>query len=268
MESKQKIQDKNQKQKVENKNIFWKYVPLIFFTALIFQIGVFFFTRSQLPQLKEVGFPLNFEQAQQFSKLMSNYVESNYYTLLFFQASNFLFLQTFCVPGTFIFNLLGGAFFGVKVGFIVCVLCNTFGAYFCFLLSKYFGKEIIETKLQKQVAFMKKQVDEHRKELLFYMLSLRVFPGSPNWLMNISFPHINIPQSYFLISQFFGLMPWNFITVEAGNVISTFKNKDEIMKPQNQLMLAGLAFLCILPGLIKSFNNYRQKKKDQKQKQN
>lgn len=40
---------------------------------------------------------------------------------------------------------------------------------------------------------------------------------------------MNIPSLYFALSIFIGLMPWNFMTVEAGKVISTFKSKDEIM---------------------------------------
>ncbi len=74
---------------------------------------------------------------------MNNYLESYYFTILLFQMSNFLFLQTWCIPGTFIFNLLGGALFGTKVGFPVCLFYNTFGAFICFNISKYFASEII-----------------------------------------------------------------------------------------------------------------------------
>ena len=33
-------------------------------------------------------------------------------------------LQTWCIPGTFIFNLLGGALFGTYTGFALCVVVN------------------------------------------------------------------------------------------------------------------------------------------------
>jgi hypothetical protein len=56
------------------------------------------------------------------------------------------------------------------------------------------------------------------------MLSARVFPGSPNWAMNLSFPHLGIPTHYFIFSILIGLLPWNFIACEAGVVISTFKS--------------------------------------------
>jgi uncharacterized membrane protein YdjX (TVP38/TMEM64 family) len=48
------------------------------------------------------------------------------------------------------------------------------------------------------------------------MLSARIFPGSPNWAMNLSFPHIKINLIDFSLSIFFGLMPWNFLVCEAG----------------------------------------------------
>lgn len=34
----------------------------------------------------------------------------------------FVFLQTWCIPGTIIFNLFGGAVFGIKLGFILCLI--------------------------------------------------------------------------------------------------------------------------------------------------
>ena len=41
--------------------------------------------------------------------------------LLLFFFSNFLSLQTWCIPGTVFFNLLGGAIFGMKIGFPICL---------------------------------------------------------------------------------------------------------------------------------------------------
>ena len=83
------------------------------------------------------------------------------------------------------------------------------------------------------------------------MLSTRIFPASPNWAMNISLAHLDVPKHYFVFSIFFGLMCWNFLTCQAGVIISTFKSKDEIMKSDNYIFLIILALLALLPPLIK-----------------
>ncbi|EGR28718.1 snare associated golgi, putative [Ichthyophthirius multifiliis] len=106
---------------IVEKMVFWKFIPVIFLAWLGIQIGVLFYLNSVIPEFKNVGFPTSFEKAQIFSKIMSSNLDQNYYILLLFVASNFLFLQTWCIPGTFVFNLLGGALFGIQVGFPVCL---------------------------------------------------------------------------------------------------------------------------------------------------
>ena len=45
------------------------------------------------------------------------------------------------------------------------------------------------------------QVEEHRSDLLFYMISIRMFPMTPNQILNLIFPHIsNISTVHFVIS--------------------------------------------------------------------
>jgi len=57
---------------------------------------------------------------------------------------------------------------------------------------------------------------EDRFTLLMYLIILRVFPGSPNWAMNLVFPHLGVPVKYIAISMFLGLLPWNYMTCAAG----------------------------------------------------
>ncbi|KAL4455486.1 hypothetical protein ABPG74_012638 [Tetrahymena malaccensis] len=238
----------------------WKFIPVLFLLWLSFQVAVFFYVGSILPDFKKVGFPTSFEKAQEFSHIMRNYLETHYYTLLFFEVSNFLFLQTWCIPGTFVFNLLGGALFGIKVGFPICLACNTLGAFICFNISKYFAGDLIERKLSNQLRMIKQKVQEHKKDLFFYMLSTRLFPGSPNWAMNITFPHIHIPSHYFVFSIAIGLIPWNFLTCEAGSIISTFKSKSEIFKPETYYMLIGIAVCVLIPPIAKKIISKKEKK--------
>lgn len=70
------------------------------------------------------------------------------------------------------------------------------------------------------------------------MLSTRLFPGSPNWAMNILFPHIGIPPVFFVLSIAIGLIPWNFLTCQAGSIIGSFKSKSEIFQPDTYYMVS------------------------------
>lgn len=84
------------------------------------------------------------------------------------------------------------------------------------------------------------QIQAHRSDLFPYLLSLRVFPGTPNWAMNITFPHLKIPDHYVIFSVLIGLIPWNFIVCEAGVIISTFTSKDEVIQPSTYVGVSVL----------------------------
>ena len=83
---------------------------------------------------------------------------------------------------------------------------------------------------------------------------MRVFPGSPNWVMNLSFAHISMIKPYqVFFSIFIGLMPWNFFTVEGGEILSTITSKEDVIKPETYMRLALIAVACLIPPIAKKF---------------
>ena len=73
---------------------------------------------------------------------------------------------------------------------------NTLGGYTCYLLSLFFLADVVHNNLKDKFIAISSKVKEHEGNLFFYMCFLRVFPGSPNWLMNISFAHISCIRWY------------------------------------------------------------------------
>jgi len=142
---------------------------------------------------------------------------------------------------------------------------NASGGFICYMLSKIFCSDLVHTKLKekldglnktvsKSVSFKFLQIDEHKDNLFFYLTFLRVFPGSPNWLMNLTFAHIEAIKPYQVyFSIFIGLMPWNFVTCEGGQILSTIKSKSDVIKPETYVRLAIIAGACLLPPLIKKY---------------
>lgn len=98
----------------------------------------------------------------------------------------------------------------------ITIKCNTLGAYCSFNISRYFGADLINQKLPNQLSKIKEKIKENENRLFFYMVSSRLFPGTPNWAMNILFPHLGIKDVYFFFSVLIGLTPWNFITCKSG----------------------------------------------------
>eukprot|EP01017_Pseudomicrothorax_dubius_P048490 TRINITY_DN8831_c0_g1_i1.p1 TRINITY_DN8831_c0_g1~~TRINITY_DN8831_c0_g1_i1.p1 ORF type:complete len:245 (+),score=18.85 TRINITY_DN8831_c0_g1_i1:64-798(+) len=226
----------------------------------------FFYITQRIPVFNEVGFPTSFEKAKTIANELSSSLSTHYMDLLLFHVSSFLFLQTWCIPGTFVFNLLGGAMFGSFLGFLICLCCNTVGAFFAYSLSKIFLQDVVEARFHRHVNFMAKKVEENRSDLFFFMVSTRIFPGSPNWLMNLTFPHIpTIPTTYFICSIALGLIPWNFLTCQAGEIISHIKSKDDVIQASTYFKLILLALGLLIPPILRRFLCKNKKEIDYEQ---
>lgn len=48
------------------------------------------------------------------------------------------------------------------------------------------------------------QVHENEHQLFLFLVSLRVFPMTPNWLLNVTAPYVDVPLPMFFLSVLFG----------------------------------------------------------------
>lgn len=94
------------------------------------------------------------------------------------------------------------------------------------------------------------QVDNNQERLPYFLLSLRLVPVSPNWFINATSPILGIPIKIFAVTAFIGLMPYNFVCVKAGSVLSELTSVNDLLNFQmvcNLMLVAGVASL---PGFL------------------
>ncbi|KAF7662467.1 hypothetical protein LDENG_00233970 [Lucifuga dentata] len=151
--------------------------------------------------------------------------------------------------------MLGGAIFGPWEGLVLACLLSTFGSTFCFLLSSAFGKQYVVQLFPDKVALLQRKAEENRSSLFFFLLFLRFFPMTPNWFLNITCPILNIPMPIFFFSVFIGLIPYNFICVRTGSILSEISSLDDIFSWGTLAQLLAIACMALLPGaLIKRYS--------------
>ncbi|XP_070694400.1 transmembrane protein 41A-A isoform X2 [Pempheris klunzingeri] len=103
-------------------------------------------------------------------------------------------------------------------------------------------------------------VEENQDCLFFFLLFLRFFPMTPNWFLNMSAPIVNIPITFFFCSVFIGLLPYNFICVQTGVMLSEVSSLDDLFSWERLLQLLAIACMALLPGaLIRHFSQRRLK---------
>jgi len=197
-----------------------------------------------------IKFPSNLDELKALALTLKQYKTEHiaYVVILFCFA--LIYKQSFAIPGSFMINILGGAIFGVTIGFPLVCLLTAFGATCCYLLSNFFAKDYILKHFSEKITAIQSQISENKRGLFFVLLSLRLFPMSPNWFMNIVSPILNIPIKHFFFAILVGLMPYNFICVQTGSILSEITSLDDIITMKTFLQLILTASVAFLPSIF------------------
>nr|KAG5713796.1 hypothetical protein BaRGS_024423 [Batillaria attramentaria] len=68
--------------------------------------------------------------------------------------------------------------------------------------------------------------------------------------MNMVAPVIGIPVHLFFMSVLIGLMPYNFICVRTGCMLSEIASLEDVFTPAIMVQLVVLAVVALVPGLV------------------
>jgi len=166
------------------------------------------------------------------------------------------------IPGSVLLNISAGILFNVYIAFsLVCVL-TTAGACCAYIISNYLLRSLVQKWFPDRLRAMDETVKKNQGELLYFLIFLRLVPMTPNWFLNLASPILNIPLTKFMLSVFIGLMPYHFICVRAGSILSQIESLNQIFNLEVMAQLLLLAFLSFVPVLIKK---YMSKNKDKQQ---
>ncbi|KAK6165804.1 hypothetical protein SNE40_022647 [Patella caerulea] len=231
-------------------SIIW--VPVIFALA---SYGLFSLSQN-MPELTNknetvsLKFPTNLEELTSIARILQEYKSQHLTFVYILFSSAYLYKQTFAIPGSVFMNILGGALFGTVIGFPLVCLLTAIGASSCFMLSRLFGKATIIKYFPEKLKYFQTMVKDNMESLFFFLLFLRFFPMSPNWFMNIVAPLLNIPLYMFFCSVFIGLMPYNFICIQTGCMLSELKSLDDMFTMTTAIKLVLVASVALVPGII------------------
>lgn len=200
-------------------------------------------------------FPSDLDELRELADMLKFYkTEHHGYVVLLF-CSAYLYKQSFAIPGSSFLNMLAGAIFGPWEGLLLACFLTTTGSTFCYLLSSAFGKQYVVQLFPDKVALLQRKVEANRSSLFFFLLFLRFFPMTPNWFLNITCPVLSVPMPIFFSSVFIGLIPYNFICVRTGSILSEISSLDDIFSWSTLFQLLAIALMALLPGtLIKHYS--------------
>ncbi|XP_023711791.2 transmembrane protein 41A-like [Cryptotermes secundus] len=134
----------------------------------------------------DLHFPHTVQDLQHLTKILKLYKDRNWIYVLVLFCSAYIYKQTFIIPGSALLNVLGGALFGIYVGFPLACLLSGIGASCCYLWSYWLGKDLLEYYIPDKMKILQEKVTRNQHRQLYYLMFLRMFPMSPNWLIKLS----------------------------------------------------------------------------------
>ncbi len=170
---------------------------------------------------------------------------SNKIQTLSFYALVYIFTTALSIPGATVLTLAGGAFFGFGTGLLVISFASTIGATIAFLTARFFFREKIQDKFGDKLKTFNRGIE---KEGAYYLLSLRLLPVFPFFLINLLMGLTKIKTSVFFFVSQLGMLLGTMVYVNAGCQLSKINNLSEIFSPR---LIISFSLLGILPLLTK-----------------
>ena len=160
-------------------------------------------------------------------------------------AAMYVMITALSLPGAAILTLLAGALFGLIEGLLLASFASTLGATLAMLAARFIFRDWVALKFQDRLRRINAGMD---KDGARYLLSLRLVPAVPFFLINLAMGLTRIRVStFFWVSQL-GMLPGTLIYVNAGVQIGALESAAGILSIE---LISSLVLLALLPWLMK-----------------
>ena len=169
------------------------------------------------------------------------------------------------LPGAAIMTLAAGAIFGLLLGTLVVSFASAIGASLAFLSSRYLLRDWVQSRFGKRVKAIDRGIETGGA---FYLLTLRLIPAFPFFLINLAMglTRMRLP-TFYLVSQV-GMLAGTIVYVNAGTRLAQIESTSDILSPA---LIGSFVLLGLFPLLAKFvlgalrrrrvYKNYRRPKR-------
>ena len=164
-----------------------------------------------------------------------------------YQAAPFLIIAIFflvyvvttaaSLPGALILTLAAGALFGLVTGTIIVSFASSIGATIAFLSSRYLFRDAVKSRFGDRLKAIDRGVE---KDGPFYLLTLRLVPVFPFFLINLLMGLTAIKTRTFYIVSQIGMLLGTVVYVNAGTQLANIDEVSDIGSPELLLSFAAL----------------------------
>ncbi len=203
----------------------------------------------------DLGQWLNIENLKAQKLVLSQYVSEHFWLTLLVFFIIYVAVAALSLPGAAILTLAAGAIFGLINGFVVVSFASSLGALLAFLGARFLFRDTIKQHFAKQLAPIENGIE---KDGAFYLLSLRLVPLFPFFVVNLLMGLTNLPARTFYIYSQLGMIPGTLAYIYAGTQLVKIDKVEDVLSPG---LLSALIILGILPIAMRKLLQWLQERK-------
>jgi uncharacterized membrane protein YdjX (TVP38/TMEM64 family) len=162
------------------------------------------------------------------------------------------------LPGAGIMTLAAGAIFGLLWGVALVSFASSIGATLAFLTSRFVLHDAIQQRFADRLRKINAGV---RRDGVFYLISLRLIPVFPFFIINLVMGLTPMPTRTFYWASQVGMLPLTIVIVNAGTELAKIQNLKDILSPT---LLASLVLIGLFPlvarKVVEKINERRHRK--------
>lgn len=159
------------------------------------------------------------------------------------------------IPGAIILTLAAGAMFGFWTGLLAVSFASSLGALLAFLVARHLLRKMVQARLGKSLAPINEGV---QRDGVFYLLTLRLVPVFPFWLINLLMGLTPIRARRFYLASQIGMLPGTAVYVNAGTQLAAIQSPSDILSPA---LLGSFVLLGVFPLIAKAGIGWLQQRK-------
>ncbi|PAS07152.1 TVP38/TMEM64 family protein [Vibrio cholerae] len=176
---------------------------------------------------------------------LANYIDAHLLQAALIYFVVYVLLTAFSIPGATVVTLLGAALFGFWLSLLLASFASTIGATLAFLSSRFLLRDWVQAKFADKLQTINQGIE---RDGAFYLLSLRLIPIFPFFLINLVMGLTPISTwRYYWVSQL-GMLPGTAVYLNAGTQLAEISSQGEIVSLP---VLASFVLLGVFPIMVK-----------------
>ncbi|MDO9286624.1 MAG: FAD-dependent oxidoreductase [Aquabacterium sp.] len=157
-------------------------------------------------------------------------------------------------PGAAVLTLAAGAMFGLGLGLLVVSFASSLGALLAFLVARYLLRDAVQARFAKALAPINEGM---QRDGVFYLLTLRLVPVFPFFLVNLLTALTPIAAGRFYLVSQLGMLPGTLVFVNAGTQLAAIQSPGDVLSPA---LWGSFVLLGVFPLLAKAVVGWVQRR--------